>query len=108
MTEIRQRFIKKHVTNQYQLRRFLPRRYLDNTHETGILVDSYSVIIGTMVSCDNHKYGDRQSFIKIYENIHINTYYADIPPLPKVNNEQIDKMILEKAVESYERLKSNE
>lgn len=65
MTEIRQRFIKKHVTNQYQLRRFLPRRYLDNTHETGILVDSYSVIIGTMVSCDNHKYGDRQSFIKI-------------------------------------------
>ena len=57
---------------------------------------------------NENELSDRQSFIKIYENIHINTYYADIPPLPKMNNEQIDKMILEKAVESYERLKSNE
>ena len=57
---------------------------------------------------ERNELSDRQSFIKIYENIHINTYYADIPyTLPKMNNGQIDKMILEKTVEVMERLKSN-
>jgi hypothetical protein len=47
---------------------------------------------------------DIESFVKIFENIHINTYYADEPLSPKMSNEEIDKMILNKALEMYERL----
>lgn len=84
---------------------------LSDAYEDSDCVFWNEKMIGNMKGweyANENELSDRQSSIKIYENIHINTYYADIPPLPKMNNEQIDKMILEKAVESYERLKSNE
>ncbi|MDD3285892.1 MAG: hypothetical protein PHI14_00160 [Bacteroidales bacterium] len=47
---------------------------------------------------------DTYSFAKIYEDVHINTYYADKPLSPKMSNDEINKMILNKALEMYERL----
>ena len=52
-----------------------------------------------------NKLEDNDRFISIYDNIHINTYFDD-KPLPKdFNREEIDKMILRKAMERYEKEK---
>jgi hypothetical protein len=50
-----------------------------------------------------NKLSDIESFIDLYDNTHINTYYADEPLSPKMSNEEIDKMILEKTLERYEK-----
>lgn len=52
-----------------------------------------------------NKLSDIKSFVEIFENLHINTYYADKPLSSKMNKEEIDKMILEQALERYEKLK---
>jgi hypothetical protein len=47
---------------------------------------------------------DIESFANRYGIIHINTYYPDKPLSPKISKEEIDKMILDKALEEFERL----
>jgi len=64
-------------------------------------------IIGNMKGWEyaiENKLSDKESFVKTYKYIHINTYYDDKPLSPKMSKDEIDKMILEQALEQYERL----
>jgi hypothetical protein len=66
----------------------------------------YEKMIGNMRGWEyatENKLLDMESFINSYDNIHINTYCADEPLSPKMSREEIDKMILEKALDRYER-----
>ncbi len=50
-----------------------------------------------------HKVVDRNRFSEIYENLHLNTYFAD-NGMPNGTLEEIDKEILEKALLKYNKL----
>lgn len=57
---------KKHILNDYHLRRWLPRRYIDNSRETGLVNDAHNCIIGTVVSAKECEMKQRHgSYLKI-------------------------------------------
>ena len=47
---------------------------------------------------------DFERFARLYENIHLNTYYAD-EGRPNLSNEEIDKLVLKETLEKFNLLK---
>lgn len=53
-TRERNAYAKKHIENEYHLRRWTPIRYIDNTKETGLKNDTHCCVIGKLISVKEH------------------------------------------------------
>ncbi len=52
---------------------------------------------------EEHELSNRKLFRTLYEQIHLDTYYADEPLQAYMSEEEMNKMIMEKVLKEYER-----
>lgn len=70
---------RKHIHNNYHLRRWFPIRYIDNSRETGLIHDQHCCIIGTVVSTEECEMKKRKgSYLKIKVKERISDQYVTI------------------------------
>ncbi|MCZ2084346.1 MAG: hypothetical protein LC112_08730 [Flavobacteriales bacterium] len=84
----------------------IKRRYgiSDDEEMMDFAVEKVNAYMHAWEYAQENKVDDFERFARLYENIHLNTYYAD-GGKPKMSNEEIDKLVLKETLEKFNLLK---
>lgn len=84
----------------------IKRRYgiSDDEEMMDFAVEKVNAYMHAWEYAQENKVDDFDRFTRLYENIHLNTYYAD-GGKPKMSNEEIDKLVLKETLEKFNLLK---
>ena len=84
----------------------IKRRYgiSDDEEMMDFAVEKVNAYMHAWEYAQENKVDDFERFARLYENIHLNTYYAD-EGRPNLSNEEIDKLVLKETLEKFNLLK---